>query len=80
MILDVTPCDIGSTMVAGQQGIDVDVPAGGSVELSAASRPDGSPMPGHVRLLVRNKAGAEHMEFVLDERAVARPLSVQRKL
>lgn len=80
MKVEATPSDLGTSLVLGQQNIEVGIPRGGTLELQPATRKDGSLLPGHVRALVRAKNGAALRELTLDEREVPRPVSVEREL
>ncbi len=80
MIVETHSADLGGTLRVGQQGIDIDVPSGGTVELSRAVDASGHPRDGFVCAVVRNSIGAATRELTLDERDVARPISVEREL
>jgi hypothetical protein len=80
VIVESEPSDLGSQLTVGQQSIEVGIPRGGSIEFSRALRPDGSRIDGHVRALVRKADGTALRELTIDDRDVARPLSVDRAL
>ena len=67
-------CDVGTTLIVGQQDIDIPIPRGGLVELEAG------PKPGHYKALVKRGDGRPMVEYTLDERNVPRPVSTSAQL
>jgi hypothetical protein len=80
VIVESEPSDLGSLLTVGRQNIEVGVPRGGSIAFSRAIRPDGTRMEGHVRVLVCKADGTPIKELTVDDRDVARPVSVERSL